>query len=268
MDYLTDDALYYLIGIILNENSNKDYTSFLVCNKIKSLSDKMINDKIKRNYKPLIKDNYLKNPLRSYSIIYKVYGNNFVVSIEKLDLLLREVISNNNKELFDILNDTMPSFMKLGKNKSKLFSSHESQNKQNMLVDLTLENLKENRYDLITLRIFSYVIQHAYIIITTTYLEQLKIIIKNEEYKKKLIHFCLINDDINILQLIIDSSNSNNLLSKAIILASPKITTYISQNYGYDRQFVIDYLFYNIFPLEKIDDNIINILSSIGLFLK
>lgn len=116
MDCLTDDALSYLIEIIL-DNSCFDLPQFLICTKIKSISDIVINEKLKRNYKILIKNNYLKCPLRSYYHIHKIYGNNFTLDPDKLRDLICLIIFVNNIELIDIINKTIPSYIKYIKNK-------------------------------------------------------------------------------------------------------------------------------------------------------
>lgn len=112
MNYLTDDVLSYLTEIILDKNGCYGIISFILCSRIKLISDKMINHKIKRNYKILIRNNTLLNPLFTYSNIYKIYENNFTVDKEKLFELTCLIIFNNDIELIEIICKIFPSSIK------------------------------------------------------------------------------------------------------------------------------------------------------------
>jgi hypothetical protein len=79
----------------------------LIYHKIKSMSDIVINDRLKFNYKILIKDNSLKFPLRAYYHIHKIYGRNFTREINKLQNLICLIVFNDNIELIDIIYKTV-----------------------------------------------------------------------------------------------------------------------------------------------------------------
>ena len=115
MDSLTDDALSYLIEIILDNSGCFDLTSFLVCHRIKLISDEVVNDKLKINYKILIRNNNLKSPLHAYNNVYEIYGDKFVVSKNKLNHLLFLAAKKDNVELLKILLKTIPKTIKLSK---------------------------------------------------------------------------------------------------------------------------------------------------------
>lgn len=115
MDCLTDDALIYLIDIILDNFDCSVLSSFLVCNKIKSLSDMVINNKLKTNYKILIRNNYLINPFLAYNNIYNIYKGKFVICNYKLTKLILLCINNNNTELLKIISKTIPIHIKSSK---------------------------------------------------------------------------------------------------------------------------------------------------------
>ena len=125
MNYLSDDVLSYLIEMILDDNCLY-LSSFLVSTKIKLTSDIIINNKLKSNYKILIKDNYFKNPLQSYYYIRMIYGDKFIFGNDKLEDLLCLAIFNNNKELIDVLNKTLPNSLK--SIKVKLYQSCDTNN--------------------------------------------------------------------------------------------------------------------------------------------
>ena len=117
MNYLTDDTLSYLIGTILDNNECFGLSSFLVCRRIKLLSDIVINNKLRTNYKILIKNNYLNCPLRSYYHIHKIYGCNFTLDSDKLQNLICLIIFNNNIELIEVICKTMTNSIKHIKDK-------------------------------------------------------------------------------------------------------------------------------------------------------
>lgn len=114
MDNLTDDTLGYLIEIIL-DSSYLILSTFLICHKIKTFSDITINNRLKRNYKILIKDNYLINPLQSYYHVNKILGNSFTLNknkIKKLLPLICLIIFDNNIELLNIIDENIPDSIK------------------------------------------------------------------------------------------------------------------------------------------------------------
>ena len=76
----------------------------------------VINDKLKNNYKILIRNNTLIYPLYAYYNIYKTYKNRFVICNDKLTKLLFLLLNNNNcSELLEILYKTIPNYIKLSK---------------------------------------------------------------------------------------------------------------------------------------------------------
>jgi len=233
MDCLTDDTISYLTEIIMFKNY-KLLSSFITCHRIKSIIDKIVNDKLKINYKQIIRNNYLEYPLQSYDNLYKTYGGNFTIGPEKLNFLLSIVIENNNIELYKIFHKTLPNFMKLDRTQKHIFDSClEHSTIIDTMIDLILD-------DSIKLTIFQYCLRNHYNSITK-YQKELKNIIINKEYKDELIKFCLIYDDINILNLVIDESNVNELLIRSMVISGTKITKNIIDNYRYNKTFVIDY---------------------------
>jgi len=115
MDYLTDDALCYLIEIILDNYGCFTLSSFYVSHRIKLLTDFVINQKIHKNYKIIIRNNKLKTPLLSYNNIYIIYGDKFVVDKDELTDLLHLIVKSNNVELIKILNKTIPKNVSISK---------------------------------------------------------------------------------------------------------------------------------------------------------
>lgn len=113
MNFLTDDVLSYLIEIILDNSGCFDSTSFLVCHRIKLLSDIIVNEKLKRNYKILIRNNNLKTPLHAYNNVYEIYGDKFVVCKDLINELLHLVAKSDNLELLEILLKTVPKTIRL-----------------------------------------------------------------------------------------------------------------------------------------------------------
>lgn len=112
MDYLTYDSISYLVEIIIDNNDYKNLASFMVCRQIKLIIDKVVNDKLKINYKILIRNNTLMNPLHTYNNLYKIYKNKYVLETEKVYKLLQLSTKNNNLELLSILNKTIPNTIK------------------------------------------------------------------------------------------------------------------------------------------------------------
>ena len=125
MDYLTYDTLSYLVGIIIN-NDYKDLASFIISRQMKLIVDKVVNDKLKINYKILIRNNMLMNPLHAYNNLYKIYKNKYVLETEKVYKLLTLSINNNNLELIDILNKTIPNTIKSLENKLNNIKKYEN----------------------------------------------------------------------------------------------------------------------------------------------
>jgi len=112
MDYLTYDSISYLVEIIIDNNDYKNLASFMVCRQIKLIIDKVVNDKLKINYKILIRNNTLMNPLHTCNNLYKIYKNKYVLETEKVYKLLQLSTKNNNLELLSILNKTIPNTIK------------------------------------------------------------------------------------------------------------------------------------------------------------
>ena len=71
MDCLTDDTISYLTEIFLTNSDCKLLSSFITCRRIKLITNKMLNDKLKRHYKYIIKDNCIYNPLHMYNNLHK-----------------------------------------------------------------------------------------------------------------------------------------------------------------------------------------------------
>jgi len=114
MDSLPDDILNYLIGIILDNNC---LNLSLVNIKIKLMSDVIVSNRLKGNYKILIKNNVVKYPLKSYYCINKIYGGSFTLGYDKLEDLICLSILSNNIELIEIIYKTLPSSIKYVKDK-------------------------------------------------------------------------------------------------------------------------------------------------------
>jgi len=104
------------------------------------MSDIIINNQLKRNYKILIKDNYFKFPLLSYYHIHKIYGCNFSFDKDKLQDLICFTVFNNNIELTKILCKTLPNSTKYSKNKL----SHLCCNNKTELWDLYNKSSNKN----------------------------------------------------------------------------------------------------------------------------
>jgi hypothetical protein len=117
MNSLTNDILGYLIEIVFDNNKFSDLASLLVSRKIKLISNIVINNKLKRNYKIIIRNNNLLNPLQAYNNIYKIYENKFVIDNEKISELLELINNNKNFELFEILCKTIPKTIRSSEDK-------------------------------------------------------------------------------------------------------------------------------------------------------
>lgn len=109
---LTDDTLSYLSEIIIDYNGCINLSQLVVSHKLKSIVNIVVNNKLKQNYKILIKDNNLINPLKSYYYIYKFYGSKFTIGYDKLEQLIRQSIYNNNIELIEIICKTNSNSIK------------------------------------------------------------------------------------------------------------------------------------------------------------
>lgn len=276
MDYLTNDALSYLTESFLN--NYKLLASFITCHRIQSIVCKMLNDKLKRNYKLIVRDNNLENPLRIYSTIYKIYNDKFILDMEKIKDLLVCSIKDNNIELFRLLYKTMPNFIKSDHVQNEMmhvlfniidgvgyFTNKSEPNeidnfylknpnifrrrKSHIVANLVINNLKEGNFDLITVPLFEKLLRNYYEVVAQFKL-QLKMIIKDKKYKEILVTHCLTYDDINMLELFIDDSDINNMLAYSISVAGRNIPRYIMDNHQYNISSVINHLE----PLVGIDD--------------
>jgi len=272
MDYLTDDTLSYLTESFLNYSNYKLLASFITCHRIKLITNKMLNDKLKRHYKYIIKDNCICNQLHTYNTIYAIYNNNFNLDFDKLRKLIIYSFEDNNMELFRILHKTIPNFVKSDHVQNELMPTFSNCLKNSILFNekfekielinfyisplslsnceihiiiLALNDLKEGNFHLITLSVFEILLRYYYVIITH-YKNQLKILIQDREYRKYkaiITKFCLLNDDINILKLIIPKSNTDKLLARSIFdFKMGRIVRYIIENYIYDITSIINHL--------------------------
>ena len=111
MDYLVDDILKYLIEIIIDDNILNSKL-FSTCTKIKLISESLTNDILKTRYGIIIKDKHLNFPSRSHYHLYKIYGRNFIIDDDKLQELTCLIIFDNNIELIEIINESIPNMMK------------------------------------------------------------------------------------------------------------------------------------------------------------
>lgn len=85
---------------------------FITCHKLNTISDTCTNSILQKNYKLLIRNNYLKTPKQTYNSIYKIYGEKFVMCKTKLcDLAFQSVITNNI-ELLGLLHKNASKTMK------------------------------------------------------------------------------------------------------------------------------------------------------------
>ena len=75
---LPDDFFSHLFQ--MNYPSFKNISPlFSTCNKLNLLSNLYIINIIKKDYKLLVRNYYVKSPKRIYNSIYKIYGNKFVL---------------------------------------------------------------------------------------------------------------------------------------------------------------------------------------------
>lgn len=282
MDYLTDDTLSYLTESFLNYSNYKLLASFITCRMIKSIVGKMINDKLKRNYKLIVRDNSLENPLRIYSTIYKIYNDKFTLNMEKIKDLLVCSLKDNNIELFRLLYKTMPNFIKSDHVQNEMmhilfniidgvgyFANKSEPNeidnfylknpnifrrrKSHIVANLVINDLKEGKFDLITLPLFEKLLQNYYEVVAQFKLK-LKMIIQDKKYREILVTYCLTYDDIHMLELFIGDSDINNMLAYSISVMGRNIPRYIMDNHQYTIGSVINHLE----PLVGINDARLN----------
>lgn len=233
MIYLTDDTLSYLTETILDNNGTSNLSSFLVCHRIKLITDKVINNKLKQNYKIIIRNNNLLNPLHAYNNIYKIYKNKFILSDNKLNTFILLLIKNNNMELLEILRKTIPNSMNSGKIEVRLLNVALECKNDNIDKSLLSKDFYELKDIIINKEIIIDLLKNHYndIIQFKTFIKNL--ISSNSIYEQILTIFCIANDDVNILQFLINKSNVNNLEQYAEAFLSMKIIKYIQSNYQY-----------------------------------
>lgn len=233
MDYLTDDSLSYLTETILDNNGCSGITSFMICHRIKLISDKMVNNKLKQNYKIIIRNNNLLNPLHAYHNIYKIYKNKFILSDSKLNNFMLLLIKSNNMELLEILYKTIPKTMNSDKIETRLLNIFLECKNDNIDKTSLSEYFSELKNIIINKDIIVDLLKNYYddIIKFKTFLKNL--ISSNSIYEEILKIFCIVNDDINILELILDEANIHQLIKYSRAFSSKKITTYIESNYRY-----------------------------------
>lgn len=234
-DYLTDDTLNYLIEIILQNNDCSDLCSFVVCHKIKLSINTVINNKLKNDYKIIIRNNHLLNPLHSYDNINKIYNNKFTLNDKKLNNLILLVIKNKNHELLEILRKTVPNTMNSDKIETRLLNvSLECQN-DNINPTLLNSYFFESKYIIINKKTIVDLLKNYYddIIKFKTFIRNL--IHTNLAYQDTLMIFCVINGDVNIAQILINKSNVNDFMRLARTVSSNKIIKYIETNNQYNH---------------------------------
>jgi len=229
MDCLTGDDLNYLIEIILDNNGCCDLSSFLVCRKIKSITDTVINNKLKLNYRIIIRNNNLLNPLHAYDLIYKIYNNNFTLGYSKMNNLILSAI--NNDELLEILLKTIPNTLYSNKIETKLLNVIEECKNDNINISSLSKYFFQSKYIIITNENIIYLFKNYYndIIKFKTFIKNL--IASNPTYENTLITFCIVNDDIALLELILNKYNINDFMK----FPAKKIMTYLRSNNQYSE---------------------------------
>jgi len=242
---LTDDTLNYLINIIIDKNTHQDVSSFITCHKIKSIIYQIFNNKCKIHYKPLIKNNVFKYPLKSYYHINKIYGDKIIISREKLLELLLYSIKNDNVELIKILYNSVSNTIKSTNFQNELLRSIDSSN----IINIALSELKEYNYDIMTVPLFSRLLElelelekEKESVLIINYHKQLNFLLHNDEYRNQLIHLSLMNDNIILIKLIINNVDINDLLIRSILCPSIEIIKYILHNCKYDNIYIKNYL--------------------------
>lgn len=108
---LPDDCLLYLFNLNYPSFENIKVL-FLTCTKLNLISDIYINNILNKNFRLIIRDNYLKSAKKTYMSIYKLYGSTFTLERSKLEFLAVQSLLTNNIELLELLYKTASNTMK------------------------------------------------------------------------------------------------------------------------------------------------------------
>ena len=232
---LTDDVLGYLIKMIFDDDGIYSLPLLLTCHKIKGITNIVINNKLKDNYKIIIRNNTLLNPLPSYNNIYKIYKNKFTLNDKKLNDLISLLVKSNNNELLEILRKTIPNTINSDKIETKSLNVSLECINDNIDKSLLSKYFYEQECIIINKETIVYLLKNYYndIIQFKTFIASL--IYPNSIYENILKLFCVINDDINILKILLNKSNIYDFIQFSKTFSSIKIIAYIQSNDLYNH---------------------------------
>lgn len=228
---LPDDCIKYLFNINYPCFENVQ-PLFLICKKMQLTIDSYIHDIFRRDYKLIIRDNHLENPLKTFKLIYKIYGDKFVMCRTKLSDLAIQSIITNNMELLDLIHKNAANSMKSQKIISKLFINALDVKSLNIIIYLFEQHsiLEKETFENITDHYYSKRMNIPIIIKT--------IIDKNMRHKDIIIYKALLYGDLDTLKLFINNENSNEILIRAIQISNIKTCIYIIENFEYNEDVI------------------------------
>lgn len=200
---------------------------FLTCKNIYTISNSCFNDIIKRDYRFLIRGNYMKNPKNVYLCLCEVYRGKYYICTSLLYQLIKTVISTNNNELMEILFKTVPNSLNsldacdLIKYALKVKSSKlEYLLSRSSLIGLT--------------QIYSIIDYYIHYKIDSP-LDIKSIIDKYSYVTDDLTQTYLIERRLQQFKLFVDDKNCNELLAKAMVYNNKEAAKYIMSTYNYDK---------------------------------
>lgn len=262
LDSIPDDCLTHLYNI--------ESSLFLTCKRLYSISNVVFNEILKRDYKMLIRNNYLENAMKTYHCIYNVYGSEFVLCKDKLSNLIIKSLSTNNIELLGLLYKTFPNVINSQTIKLKL-STEIIKNKRIDDIEFittlyniipSIMNLQIIKFDLLkraiyikSLPIINYLLSQTPLLSTYDtqeiiryyfiYKINMPIIIDNiintyddHDYKEFIITLSLVYNDMQLFNLNVNDDNATELLIRAINASNKEACKYIMTTFKYDETIV------------------------------
>ena len=225
---LTDDCLTYLFHVSYPFLKDITYL-FITCHKLNTISNICINNILKKNYKLLIRNDYLKTPKQTYGSISRIYGEKFVMCKSKLcDLAVQSVLTNNT-ELLNLLHKNASNTIKSKESTMVLYQSALD------IKSLEIINCLLEHYPVLQKELFEKIIDYYYFNKINSPIILKNIIDKNIDHKDIIICKSLVCDDLDTLKFFIDDENANDLLTRAIKISNIKAAIYIIQHFKYDE---------------------------------
>jgi hypothetical protein len=241
---LPNDCFFYLFDI--SYPSLRDIIPlFLTCNKLNSISDSYVNVVLNKDYKMIIRNNYLKTPKHTYNSIYKIYGNKFVMCKTKLSDLAVESMITNNAELLKLLHKTASNTMESIDLTLIKYYSDNNMNSPLILENIINKDIKDNE---------DFIISKS--------LTASKSLINNDLDKSLIVSKSLFVNDLDTLKLFINNENANDVLIRAIKISNIKASIYIIEHFDYDKNIVKD-LIINSRKYPYMNQKMINTLNMI-----